>query len=483
MTYRHRHSNRILMSIYIQIIHKIKLLKSLIAASVLVCFFAPHVVAQNKPWRLADALGTGDELKLSGAYRVRYEHINNPFRSGLFGEDEILVERLSLAAEYKPGAFYIGAELQDSRAQLADNQTPIGTDDVNAFELLKGYIGYQTKNVFNQKDTFDISAGRLTLNIGSRRLAARNGYRNTVNSFLGINSNWQSGSGQKIQAFATLPTRRFPNDTASLLDNKVVFDKEDFGTVFWGIHYTDQQVFTDLVLEAYIFGLNEQDLSTRQTANRNIYTPGFRLRRGPSANSLDFEVEVIYQFGRSSLSNAPTAPLLDHSAYTYHTQVGYSFGDAWQTRLSFQYDAASGDTDPFDNKNGRFDRLFGIPAFEFGPTGLYGLLARTNLRTPGARISLRPTPKLDAYLAYRLASLDSARDALTTAGLQDTSGASGSKIGNQFEGRVRYQLVPGNVQLAFGGAYLNKGRFLRTAPGTGNARDAVYFYTHILFSF
>lgn len=63
----------------------------------------------------------------------------------------------------------------------------------------------------------------------------------------------------------------------------------------------------------------------------------------------------------------------------------------------------SGDGDPNDGRTERFDTLFGARRFEFGPTGIYGLLARSNVNSPGVKLDLRPKPGLALMLAYRAA--------------------------------------------------------------------------------
>ncbi|MEO1027984.1 MAG: alginate export family protein, partial [Pseudomonadota bacterium] len=185
-----------------------------------------QLACADEPVRLNGILNLSDNLTVYGAYRVRIEGVNGRFRSGFDGTDQILVERLVLAAEYDFGGIYVGAELQDSRQQLADEGTPIGTDDVNPAELLQGYIGYRTENAFLQGDAFDIKAGRMTLNIAPRRLSARNGFRNTINSFNGVRADWTAPNGDELLAFYTLPVRRQPSDRESLLNNEVVFDRE-----------------------------------------------------------------------------------------------------------------------------------------------------------------------------------------------------------------------------------------------------------------
>ena len=47
------------------------------------------------------------------------------------------------------------------------------------------------------------------------------------------------------------------------------------------------------------------------------------------------------------------------------------------------YDYASGDSNPNDNKNGRFNTLFGIENFQFTHSGIRSLFKRSNISSPG----------------------------------------------------------------------------------------------------
>lgn len=437
----------------------------------------------DAPWRLSDAIGAADNLTLSGAYRIRYESLDGTFRSGRGGSDQILVERLLLAAKYDFGPVYIGGELQDSRAQLADSGTPLGTDDVNAFELLRAYIGYRTSDAFRSGDKLDLTAGRITIDAGSRRLVARNRYRNTLNSFTGIHAVWAGADGDRVQAFYTFPVNRRPNDFASLEDNEVHFDEENPHVRFWGVHYTHPNLIGGTTGEFYVFGLNEDDRAEVATRNRSLYTPGFRLLRTSSPGKFDYEIETALQFGHSRASTSAIAPELDYFAHFHHAELGYTLDNAWKARFALQYDFASGDHDPTDGDNQRFDTLFGARRFEFGPTGIYGAIARANINSPGVRIEAKPAKGLDGFISYRAVFLASERDTLTTAGVQDASGASGNFVGNQIEARVRYDLVPGNIKLEGGAAYLIDGEFLKNAPNATRDGDTGYFYSQITFSF
>jgi hypothetical protein len=101
-----------------------------------------------------------------------------------------------------------------------------------------------------------------------------------------------------------------------------------------------------------------------------------------------------------------------------------------QAELLAQFNYASGDNDPNDGKNNRFDTLFGARRFEFGPTSIYGAFSRCNLISPGIRLQVKPPGRVSGFTGYRVNWLASDRDAWMTANVVDPSGLSGSFLGH-----------------------------------------------------
>lgn len=456
--------------------------RGLVATLGLVLSFSAPAATNEEPWRLHEALSAPAWLELGGSYRVRYETLDGIFRAGTEGSDQILVERLLFAAQANFEPFYAGFELQDSRAQLDDAGTPLGTDDVNAAELLRAYLGVKRSDVFVSGDQIDVSAGRMTLNFGRGRLVARHQFRNTINSFTGVRALWEGLGGKRVQAFYTLVVDRRPNTRPRLDDNDIVFDAESLEARFWGVDFIHEDIFGWLTGETYVFGLQEDDRSDFP-ANRNLLTPGVRLFTAPAKGAWDFEIEAAAQVGesRSMTSPASTADL-DHRAGFVHAEVARTLDTPWSPRLVLEYDYASGDDDPDDGENNQFDILFGALR-ELGPTGIYAALARSNISSPGARIEVEPSANLDGFIGYRAVWLASDQDALPNAGVQDPSGASGSFVGHQIEARVRADLIPENLCLELGGAYLVDGDFLQNAPNATRGGDTAYFYSQATLSF
>jgi hypothetical protein len=432
---------------------------------------------KSTPWRAHEALGTSDFFMFMVEHRARFEHLENDYRAKPAPDSTGLFLRTLLFTAFRWRAFEVGAEVQDARAYVTD-QAPLNATHVNSFELLRAYVGLRFKSVFEVGDGLAILAGRLTLDVGSRRLAARNDFRNTVNGFTGIDAQWTGATEHVLRVFAVMPVVREPSQVDAISENQVAFDRENPDALFWGLLYA-LPMFTKAKFEVYVLGLHERDGEVAASAERQLWTPGVRLWQPIAVGSVDFQVEVMGQFGRSRSSAAASdVETLNHVAFSAHVACGYVWDVMLSPRVAFLYDYASGDGSPGDHQNNRFDPLFGARRFDWGPTGMYGALGRANVSSPGIRVDLAPYRTVDFFGVYRAVWLASARDAWTTAGLRDTLGDSGIFVGHQVEGRVRWHVWPQNISLDVGGVYLMRGAFAEAVVG-GDLSPTVYFYAQI----
>ncbi len=433
--------------------------------------------SDNSPWRLDDALSTPHWFSLSGIHRTRMENLNNQYRNNFNGGDQALVFRTNVFAKLNFDRIRFTGEMMDSRATLTDSGTPLNTTIVNPLELLQAHVEIPFENFLQIGSKSTIRGGRITMDVGSRRFVARNRFRNTINGFTGIDWKWNSANNESLRLFYTLPVQR--RVSGDIQDNDARIDKEHKENRFWGVYVSKQNLLPDINGEAFIFGLHEKDISGElNTRNRRIYTPGFRLFKKPAKNQFDYQVETALQFGESR-SSATATQDLDHFAYFYRFEAGYSFDVAWSPRLLLQYDFASGDDDPNDADNNRFDTLFGARRFEYGPTSIYGAFARSNINTPGIRLKLKPANNIDSFFALRGFWLASNDDIWTTAGFGNAAGQSNSYIGTQIEARVRWNIAPKNILLEAGAAHLFAGDIMDAA----NRDDATYVYSQAILHF
>jgi hypothetical protein len=448
-------------------------------ALLFVVAFGASARATAEPWRLDDAVGLSDRVSIDFQHRVRYEHLWDQFRPVLGGNDDIVLLRTLIHGRLRLMDWLdVGAELQDSRALDGENSGFVSNSLINPAELLQAYAEFGFDEVAGGR--LQLRGGRFTLNIGSRRLASRNGFRNTISSFTGLDATWKS-EALTVRGFWTLPVQRLPFRLDELRDNEVDFDEESFDFHFWGL-YADGELPWGDSGELYLFGLHADENTDPPRRRRDLYTPGFRIYRRPAPGRFDYQIETALQVGRSRQATSG-AGTLDHFAHFFHAELGYSFGTTWSPRVVVQYDYASGDNDPDDGDNERFDTLFGDRSFDFGHTSIYGPFARANLFTPGVRVQVKPTPKLSAYASFRAFWLASRSDVWAGGGIRDPDGDSGRYVGSQIEMRVRWRIFPKNVTLEGGYAHLFAGEFMDDAPTSPSRGGADYVYTQIVFEY
>jgi hypothetical protein len=457
----------------------LRLAAGLLVLAIALCkpAFATGPATPNEPWRLDHLLP--DRLSVSVDFRARYEYLDEQFRITRSGDSQIVVLRSLVHTRLRLTDWLtLGAELQDSRAELADTAL-LHTGIVNAVELLRAYGEVTLPDVFGGR--FESRFGRITMDVGSRRLIARNRFRNTLNAFTGIDMEWSDDSGHTLRAFWVLPIQRLPFDPDAVRDNEVEFDNESLDVQFWGLFGA-----MDLPKvgrgELFVYGLHEDDSAGRPTRGRRLYTPGWRILRKAAPGRFDYQYEGALQAGKSRW--IPTGSQdLDHFAFFQHVEAGYTFDVPWSPRIALQYDYASGDKDPTDGDNERFTTLYGARRFDFGPTGIYGPFARANINTPGILLQLKPHARVTSSLAYRAYWLASKTDAWTTTGVRDPSGDSGRFVGSQIELRLLYQPLPGNLMLEAGYAHLFAGKFIKKAPNATHRGDTNYVYTQATLKF
>ena len=418
-----------------------------------------------------------ERLSISVQHRARYEYLHHQFRSFVpAGNEQLVALRTLVDVNLRLwDGVLVGAELQDSRVYWADDAF-VNTTSGNAAELLRAYIALEFDDVLG--GSVFASAGRLTMDVGSRRFVARNRYRNTINGFTGVDLRWVGDQGTVLRAFWTLPVQRLPNRQPALRANGITFDRETLSVQFWGLFAAHR--FDDWKNgELFFFRLDEGSTEKRPTQARDLYTIGYRLYAPPRPGAFDYQLEAAFQFGRST--PRVIGRRLDVFSHFHHGEVGFSVESPIAFRAALQFDYASGDRNPADEDWQRFNTLYGARRFDFGPTGIYGPFARTNLLSPGFRVQASPVKNWRGFLAYRGYWLASSKDTWVPARVTDPTGDAGSFLGSQVELAIRWFVLPGNLSVEVGYAHLFAGSFIDQASDRPGSTDYAYVQTVLGF--
>ncbi len=431
---------------------------------------------------------TDFRFDLSGETRARYESLNGQFRAGRTGSDQALFLRTLLHARLTTPVARFGIELQDSRAYFDDSGTPLSTGTVNPLDILQAYVRVDAPSVFGDGSDAQLTLGRQTVSIGSKRQIERISYANVIKSYTGAYYSATSARGDRFHALMLAPVGRRPGDRAAIGDNQMSGDEEEWNRTIWAVHYQRPDLIPDfwpgLSGDLFVYGLEERDTDATPTPNRHYVTPGFRLHRAPATGQVDLDLEAAWRFGRRRAGSAASDTTnLDVSAGMVFAALGYTFEHAWKPRLALEYYWASGDDDPNDGRFDQYERLFGSRRTDLNNTSLHGPLTPANLNAPGMRLELAPSPNWDGRLAWSAASLDSARDSWVIAGLRDESGQSGRFIGHTLDSRIRHRGLLDGLELELGASILMPGDFANNAPGSPAPDRTIFGYAQATFTF
>jgi hypothetical protein len=193
------------------------------------------LVSEKQSWNryLHDGLGLPSWLDLAIDHRTRFEFLEGPFRPDEPDTQSQFLQRtrLRLGAD-GPGPLRFLAELQDSRVH-GDEPRDFTLTEIDTLDVLQLLVTAKTLDLLGTGLRADVHVGRLTMDFGSRRLVARNRFRNTTNAFDGIHLQLGDGEAWRARAFLTRPVTLeqgyFDNDSSAKRR-------------FWGVAYEDQRI-------------------------------------------------------------------------------------------------------------------------------------------------------------------------------------------------------------------------------------------------
>jgi hypothetical protein len=377
-----------------------------------------YVKPLNTTWlKDVDTFAEVDWLDIGLDYRMRYEWRDNDFRRSRDTIDEpiLLRTRGFVAIKHVLDPLRFTLEVEDARRNHSQFTRAFDTRDVNYVEPIQAYAELYFEETFLGKDglgnnrPISIRAGRHAFEYTDRRLLARNEWRNTTNNFQGVRAIFgQQHNDWQLDLLALKPIQRFTNQ----------LDEVSHAQNFYGV-IGDWRRWSEIVtLQPYYLVLTQDGNDVKYDANgnkaaanskidREIHTAGLRAYGVIGQTGWDYDASYVKQWGHQDrLSNTGAfIAELEHDAFAYNAEVGYRFHHPWKPRLSAFYGVVSGDKNPTDGKNQRFERLFGFAR----PWSNNDYIQMENIVAPKLRIEFEPQVswlaglKVDAgYSWYRL---------------------------------------------------------------------------------
>lgn len=389
-------------------------------------------------------------------YRMRFERRDNDFRRSTTQLDNVFLSKTQAYFGIKnildPLRFAI--ELQDSRRHNSHFEKE--TRDVNKLDIFQGYAELYFKEPKLIDRPVSLRVGRMAYEVLDRKLFARDDWGNTGTNSQGFRviigekeNDWQ------LDSFALQPMVKKMENPDSPNQDQWLYA----GILNW-------RRWSDIItIQPFYFRLDEN--RSLETAPTKLHSPGLRFYGTVGNTGFDYDFIGAYQFGTKNGQ--------DNKAYGYATEIGYSFLSNWKPRLSGIYGYASGDKNPNDSKNQRFDRLFGFNR----PWSNSNHIEWENLETLKSRIEFQPGKNLRMEGSYNFYWLASKTDSWKRANLRDETGNSGNEIGQDFDFRTYYKINK-NVRTVLGYAHFIPGNFAK-AVGRGGVSDFIYFEINIDF--
>lgn len=410
-----------------------------------------------------------DWLDVGLDYRVRYELRNNDIRRNRLLTDHPVLLRtrafISIRNILDPLRFAV--EFEDARGY--NSEFPRDDRDWNPFELIQTYGELYFKGALGQDDLGNqrpirIRSGRMAWEAVDRRLLGNNQWRNTTNNFEGFRVTFgQEVNDWEFDAWGMQPIIRDINN----------FDGRNKSQWFYGAVGHWRKWSDVITLQPYYMGLKQDDRGGRQ-AERDIHSPGIRAYGVLPNTPIDFDLGVIYQFGRDNGRKK--------SAWSYLLEFGYSFPQhAWKPRLSAFYGFVSGDRDPNDQTDNRFERFFGFAR----PWSPDDYLVMENVKAPKLVFEFSPHRDISIDGGYSWFWLASDTDrfnnlfniSVSNPNNRDLTGNSGDFIGQSVNARVNYKLAP-LIDTTIGYSHFMNGEFVknRQLAALGESKNSSNFF-------
>lgn len=385
---------------------------------------AAFLSAVPQPGHAADAAAAAHnplsfmdgKLVFDAQERLRVEDRDNNFdfndKINAKTDDWFLLQRFRLGMLVKPCdfvSFYVQG--QDSREFGSDRDNVpfvLGAEGDDPFDLRQAYVD------LGNAAKFPLTAriGRQEFIYGDHRLIGDFDWNNLARTFDAVKLRY-TNTEKKFWVDGFVSHVVTIQDRGPTSNDGFNLNDANWNDTFAGI-YASSTALPIQTTELYLLYRNKEDNNPLYMDNESpvntaraydiaqeIYTLGFRVKSTPGKlHGWDYEAEAAYQFGRAASQQGTKFPgpdMIDHEAFAAHVGGGYTWQDVqWKPRIGIEYNIASGDSDPNDNKDESFLNLF--------PTnhkfyGFMDLFAWKNIHNPA--ISFKCTPYQDKTAAWR----------------------------------------------------------------------------------
>lgn len=360
--------------------------------------------------------------------------------------------RLNLAVEPRQWArFHL--RIQDSQAFDWRTRT-IFRPNRNTLESTLGFVEFGRPG-----GGWLLQAGRQEIVVGDERLAGADSVWDPSGLAFDAVRFSTTVRGVIVQAFSGFRVRREPDR----------LDATDTANRLSGIDLQfAPRAPLKMLVQPYVLWKHARNSTNHRLCRggRDIITPGVRLT-GLLPAALDYNLELVAGRGRAVGDRV--------ASWAGHWEAGWRpLGPESGPRLSFEYDFASGDSNPDDTRHGTFDDLY--PA-GYNSHGMIDPFAWRNLRQTGTGATVPISPRWSAGGLWRSYWLATRTDGLYTDSDHYTFRdplARSSHIGQHLFVSAQFQATKA-WRISAGAGQLLPGRYLRDA-----GQSSSWFTAHLL---
>ncbi|MCX7997985.1 MAG: alginate export family protein [Leptospiraceae bacterium] len=176
-------------------------------------------------------------------------------------------------------------------------------------------------------------------------------------------------------------------------------------------------------------------------------------------------MSFITQFGVNDMEKEER-----HEDHAFTWDMGFSFQHNWKPRLGFFFGYVTGDRNPNDKTNQRFEKLYGFAR----PWSSNDYIQMENVKTPKIVLEFEPIKKVQIDTAIVWFYLASSTDRWNTAnGIRDKNGKSGDFMGFEYNFRIRFNIIS-RLKANLGYAYFKPGYFTISTSGRSQVSNFLY---------
>ena len=375
-------------------------------------------------------------VRLTGELRAREEgFFGNRFTEG--HDDMYLLQRVRLGVSLTPAPWLEAfAQGQDARVSF-QSRIAAAPPYQDSADLRQAWVQLSRGT---EERRVRLRVGRQELAFGEERLVGAGNWGNVSRTFDAVRLGFRHG-GYSADVFAA--------SVVAARDH--AFDRHVDGDNLHGVYGSIRHWVPRAVIEPFAFW---------RLSQRTLDSKTFGVRwAGQLPAKFEYTMEIAGQRGSRGAA--------DVSAWAGLWRLGRNFdGLRWKPGVRVEWNHATGDRDPNDNRFETFDVLYPTPHDKYGLADQAGW---KNINHLAAIAEFKPRKGLVLQFKAHEFRLASARDGLYNAGgtllVRDPTGRSGKRVGSELDVQALWTARPG-VLLGAGLGHLFPGEFLRkTTPG------------------